>query len=187
MIPSVIARRAALAVVLALGGCRPEPQPDIEGEWGLALTVVQPGHGAQAHPGQRLDATLVIDPRIPDTYESLSELPDSSGFTPARIYWRPYRLETGITADIFEEAYARVDSAGSFDAWLTPGVTHVGILLEGRLSGDSITGRWTQDEYSGQPGSSGTFRMRRGRRTAMTDSALQRSRRGQLEWERNSR
>jgi hypothetical protein len=129
-----VSRAAAglgLALALALAGCRPDPAPRVEGEWVLELTIVHPGSAPAARPGQRVAATLVIDPRVADVYESLSG--DSVRFTPGREYLdrrrlydaaapdRPYPFRDGLHHDLFEEALARVDGAGRFHAWLTPG------------------------------------------------------------------
>jgi hypothetical protein len=184
-------------LALALGACGRDASRGIAGEWTVELTVGRAGTPPSPEPGQRLRGILVIDPRIPDAYERRSDRPEWAGFTMGRNYMRgpfssdstavPYDYKPGLPEDLFEEAIARMDSAGGFQAVLMPGATHIGTSLRGTMSEDRITGTWKSDAYVGEVGVRGTFVMRRGRRTAATDSAIHRARRGQQEWERDSR
>jgi hypothetical protein len=189
----ISAARLGLSAALALAGCRPDPARRVEGEWALELTVVQPGD-VPVPPGRRLGGRLVVDQRIPDVYAD--ERRDSVAVTLGRVYldrrplydstaaaW-PYPFQDGLRFDIFEEALARLDSAGRFAAELTPSVTHMGIVLRGTLRDGRITGGWVHDGYPGQASPRGTFTLRRIPRTALTDSGLHRARRAQREWER---
>lgn len=199
MTRSVFAILAILIAAPIVGGCRGDASGGLAGEWTLHLTVTQAGTLPRPQVGERLQGILAMDPRIPDAYERRSDRPEWVGFTMGRIYMRgpfsadsagaarPYDFKPGLPEDLFEEAVVWIDSAGGFQAELTPGVTHVGTSLRGTLSEGRITGRWKQDAYVGETGAHGTFTMRRTRRTAATDSAIRRARRGQQEWERDSR
>lgn len=185
----------AVAATLVVAGCRTDPSREIEGEWMLQLTVTHTGGMGQARPGQQVQGTLVIDPRIPDAFSTRDEWPDSAALTFGRVYLdmqplydtaaapRSYPFRTGMRHDIYEEAMARVDSGRAIEVRLAPSVTHYGITLRGTLTGGEASGRWIHDGSPGEAGPAGTFRMRRAPRGAMTDSALHRSRRAQREWE----
>jgi hypothetical protein len=198
VIRSALLRHAALILILALAGCRSDRSHGIAGEWTVELDVVETGTAPGPRAGQRLQGILVIDPRIPDAYERRADSPEWAAFTMGRAYvdrrssgdsaaGASYEFLPELRDDVFEEALARAGTDGSFEAHLSAGVSHNMISLRGMMSADQVTGRWKSEAYVGEVGARGTFRMRRTRRTAATDSALVRSRRGQREWERNSR
>jgi hypothetical protein len=96
---------------------------------------------------------------------------------PTRTGKSYFRL--GAFADRREEAVAYVD-AGHVTIQTAPGAT--GIIMDGRITADSASGRWTLVSR-GDTLQRGTFLMRRQARSSFSDSAKVRSIRGLNAWQ----
>jgi hypothetical protein len=196
------------SAAVALGACRGNSDRDtqLDGEWILRLELVKPSDRV-LEPASRHEAgRLVISARIPDymhDWYSPDEAPPILGrhylnthhfllpIDSAHRLQQGYQLRPLLSTDHAEKLEGRVDSAGTMRLTLRPHITHVGIELEGRVGGDTVSGSWLW--YGGNPihDAQGTFVMHRVPRSEYWDSAHSRSvraaRASEKEWLREMR
>jgi hypothetical protein len=174
-----------LAPLLLIGACRAVPAAHpLDGEWSATLLMDSPGEDQVAPASTRITGTIVFDHRIPAEDEGEGEprtrALGRTGFDLSDFFGQPYAPDVSTTIfgpvqdDFFREVAGtlRGDSARLV---IIPRMSHGGLSLRGRLSGDSIVGGWTQNAYGS--GAHGRFILRRVPRSAVGDSIVREARR----------
>lgn len=189
--PRIPAHRIApvLAAALALPACR-EAAPDrpshpMDGEWTVTLVMDAPAQGRAMPASREIRGRFVFSPRIlwlEEDQPPASVVIGRSGVDLAPFFGGAYARDVSTTvmgpvqADFFRETFADV-TGDSVDIVTIPRMSHGGLSLTGRIAGDSVAGRWTQNAYC--CGASGRFVMRRVAPTAAGDSLIAQATRAQ--------
>lgn len=182
------------ALIAACGSCQQthEETNRITGEWRIRLEsdgTRPPNATAVQAP---IAGAFVFGGKVAN-YGNTGPLALPNGASVGRVYISVDTRETisrdkeGIPfsrrseADLLEEVAAIPTDSGAVLFAFAPKVSDYGLVLRGSWSGDTLRGKW-----SFSPGrdtlASGPFEMWRVGRTAITDSAIARSRRGARQW-----
>jgi hypothetical protein len=167
----------------------------LEGEWLIEMHA--PGREASSPTGRSVRGVLVLDsdlPRYPDeqwrtgdstflvgrAYIDLVPLLRSTS-EPVSQNHPPFASWQG--SDRAETVFAKIGREDTVEIDLAPLINDFDPLLRGVIRGDTVRGQWTVVAHSVPP-EDGSFIMWRTLRTAASDSALVRGRRGVRDWDR---
>lgn len=164
----------------------------LSGEWRIRIESANPSESHAGTASLPIEGAFVFNERITEYgYDDGMSLPqgallgraylslDTVGTVSRNGAGIPFKR--GPDADALEEVVAITTNDNQVTFEFAPKVSHSGLALSGILSRDTIRGKWTRT-FERDNLDQGTFEMWRVPRTATTDSAIARSRRGARSW-----
>jgi alpha-tubulin suppressor-like RCC1 family protein len=155
----------------------------LDGAWRVHLHIERLNLQQPEPTSRSITGLFVFDRRLPDWTEFRGATVDSvvryeygySALDLAPFFGGPYARDVSTTvfgggATLFRELIGMVPAGDSVDMTLIPRMSHGGLSFTGRIAGDTMRGRWTQNAYC--CGADGTFTMHRAVPDATSDSII---------------